>query len=476
MHGDRHLGLDARQGRAARPPERRPRGRAGVPGQGAGRLPRRPREVRLHRRAAGRADDRPLAHAARAARAERGGRDGDGRRAVARAGRRAHAGARTAWAARAGCRRRSCCSPTARAPAAPTRSTSPRGPRRRACASTRSRSAPPSGVLETQQPDGTTRTREGAAGHADAARDRPHVGRRSSTRRPNAAKLEAGVQGLATKFSTVQEKQEVTAAFAGGGAGAAARRAGAVDAARGAAALMARRLRSVPPRPSARRSGPGPGPVPPAVLRSLDLAVMRRVESLVPGRAPDAAGGRRHRPGDDPALPAGRRRPPHRLERHRAHARAARARARGRARADRVAAARRVGLDDVRDGRPPQGGRRRGRRAGDRPRRHPPRQPARRALLRRRRASRACCARARAGVGLLGLLGRAAPRARRRRRGSDVDRRRGHASGRAGARTRAGRAWSPTSAARATGRARCARCAGATACSPWRSATRARWS
>jgi uncharacterized protein (DUF58 family) len=28
---------------------------------------------------------------------------------------------------------------------------------------------------------------------------------------------------------------------------------------------------------------PGPGPVPPAVLRSLDLAVLRRVESLVPG-------------------------------------------------------------------------------------------------------------------------------------------------------------------------------------------------
>ena len=28
---------------------------------------------------------------------------------------------------------------------------------------------------------------------------------------------------------------------------------------------------------------PGPGPVPPAVLRSLDLAVMKRIESLVPG-------------------------------------------------------------------------------------------------------------------------------------------------------------------------------------------------
>jgi uncharacterized protein (DUF58 family) len=52
---------------------------------------------------------------------------------------------------------------------------------------------------------------------------------------------------------------------------------------------------------------PGPGPVPPAVLRSLDLAVMRRVESLVPGEhlTPQVGGGtdlaviRTYRPGDD---------------------------------------------------------------------------------------------------------------------------------------------------------------------------------
>jgi uncharacterized protein (DUF58 family) len=52
---------------------------------------------------------------------------------------------------------------------------------------------------------------------------------------------------------------------------------------------------------------PGPGPVPPAVLRSLDLAVMRRVESLVPGEhmTPQVGGGtdlamiRPYRPGDD---------------------------------------------------------------------------------------------------------------------------------------------------------------------------------
>ena len=49
--------------------------------------------------------------------------------------------------------------------------------------------------------------------------------------------------------------------------------------------------------------------------------------------AHDAAGRRRHRAGADPPLPAGRRRPLHRLERDRAYARAARARARRRARA-----------------------------------------------------------------------------------------------------------------------------------------------
>ena len=38
---------------------------------------------------------------------------------------------------------------------------------------------------------------------------------------------------------------------------------------------------------------PGPGPIPPQVLRSLDLAVLRRVESLVPGEylTPQVGGG-----------------------------------------------------------------------------------------------------------------------------------------------------------------------------------------
>jgi uncharacterized protein (DUF58 family) len=68
------------------------------------------------------------------------------------------------------------------------------------------------------------------------------------------------------------------------------------------------------PRPRARITAPersperpGPGPIPPQVLRSLDLAVLRRVESLIPGEhlTPQVGGGtelamiRPYRPGDD---------------------------------------------------------------------------------------------------------------------------------------------------------------------------------
>jgi uncharacterized protein (DUF58 family) len=67
------------------------------------------------------------------------------------------------------------------------------------------------------------------------------------------------------------------------------------------------RLRVVPPAPDRSPERPGPGPVPPSVLRSLDLAVMRRVESLIPGEhlTPQVGGGtdlamiRPYRPGDD---------------------------------------------------------------------------------------------------------------------------------------------------------------------------------
>ena len=67
------------------------------------------------------------------------------------------------------------------------------------------------------------------------------------------------------------------------------------------------RRRSRPLAPARTPDKPGPGHVPPQVLRSLDLAVMRRVESLVPGEhlAPQVGAGtelatiRPYVPGDD---------------------------------------------------------------------------------------------------------------------------------------------------------------------------------
>ncbi len=62
-----------------------------------------------------------------------------------------------------------------------------------------------------------------------------------------------------------------------------------------------------PPAPERSPDKPGPGPVPPQVLRSLDLAVMKRIESLVPGEhlTPQTGSGtelamiRPYFPGDD---------------------------------------------------------------------------------------------------------------------------------------------------------------------------------
>jgi uncharacterized protein (DUF58 family) len=67
------------------------------------------------------------------------------------------------------------------------------------------------------------------------------------------------------------------------------------------------RRRIDPPAPERSDAEPGPGPVPPAVLRSLDLAVMKRIESLVPGEhlTPQVGSGtelamiRPYFPGDD---------------------------------------------------------------------------------------------------------------------------------------------------------------------------------
>ena len=67
------------------------------------------------------------------------------------------------------------------------------------------------------------------------------------------------------------------------------------------------RRRIVPAAPERTEAAPGPGPVPPAVLRSLDLAVMKRIDSLIPGEhlTPQVGGGtelamiRPYFPGDD---------------------------------------------------------------------------------------------------------------------------------------------------------------------------------
>src|SRR5918997_1700266 len=74
----------------------------------------------------------------------------------------------------------------------------------------------PGGVLETRRPDGTTRQENvppDTLTLQEIARDTG--GRYFSA--PNAGELEAVYAGLATRFSTRMEKQEVTAAFAGGG-------------------------------------------------------------------------------------------------------------------------------------------------------------------------------------------------------------------------------------------------------------------
>ena len=111
----------------------------------------------------------------------------------------------------------------------------------------------------------------------------------------------------------------MTGAFAGGALGARCSAGAGVPLLRAGAAAVSR-ARVVPPAPERTPDRPGPRARPAAVLRSLDLAVMRRIESLIPGEhlTPQVGGGtelamiRPYRPG--------RRRAPHRLERDRAHA------------------------------------------------------------------------------------------------------------------------------------------------------------
>ena len=139
------------------------------------------------------------------------------------------------------------------------------------------------------------------------------------------------------------------------------------------------------------------------MLRALDLTIRRRIDSLVPGehRAPALGHGtelaqvRPYQLGDDVRQidwnVTARMREPH----VRVHVAGAGA--------DDLAAARHLGLDELRHRRPPQGRRGRGRGARDRPRRDAARQPARRDDL-RRRASRTLMPPRQGRSGLLGLL------------------------------------------------------------------------
>ena len=74
---------------------------------------------------------------------------------------------------------------------------------------------------------------------------------------------------------------------------------------------------ATPDRPRS-HAQPGPGPTPEALLRALDLTIARRIRGLLPGEFRAPRPGRRHRARAGPPVRAGRRRPAHRLERHRA--------------------------------------------------------------------------------------------------------------------------------------------------------------
>ena len=183
---------------------------------GARGLPARADQVRLARRAGRRPDDRPDADGARAAPARAwpaAPRWATGSSSGWRPRRRR---SRTGSAARASCRRRSCCSPTARARAAQDPIDIAQQAKRAKIRIYTVALGTPGGMLETKRPDGTTRSENvppDTLTLQEIARD---TGGRYFNA-PDADQLEAVYSSLATRFATVQEKQEMTATFAGGG-------------------------------------------------------------------------------------------------------------------------------------------------------------------------------------------------------------------------------------------------------------------
>ena len=220
--------------------------------------------------------------------------------------------------------------------------------------------------------------------------------------------------------------------------------------------------------PRADAGAPGPGPLRAGHLRSLDLTVRRRVDGLLVGdhRATTLGEGtelaqvRPYVVGDDVRRidwnVTARTGEPH----VRAHV-AERA-------VEHLAPARHVGVDDLRDGRPAQVGRRRGRRARRRPRRVAARQPGRGRDVRRSRCRRL------SAIATAGEAARAAPRPAKGSRATSPSapprsaRRATVRHGTCGG----GRSssQSPTSAVRTTGGGRCCGSSPATTSSRSRSA------
>ena len=191
---------------------RRARGGADARHHAARGVPARAGLLRLDGRAALRADDGPLAGAAGDRHARDQGLDRDGRGAHARHPGDPRAGDRARTGGRSGSRARSCSSPTARARAASIRSRSLADAKRYKIPVYAIALGTPTGTMT--RPDGTTVPR--AAGHDDAAAARarrPAAG--SSPRRPRATSRRS-TRTSAAGWPTRDEKQEVTAAFAGG--------------------------------------------------------------------------------------------------------------------------------------------------------------------------------------------------------------------------------------------------------------------
>ncbi len=160
------------------------------------------------------------------------------------------------------------------------------------------------------------------ARHATACSTKTRRATRRPTGPPDTGTLQEIARSTGGRYYNVADAQKLSEIYSGPGqplreaAGQAAgdrgvrrrrarvpaRRRGRRPRARRAAAVT--RATAIPPAPERTPDRPGPGPVPQQVLRSLDLAILHRVESLMPGEHMTPQVGARHRAGRDPRLPA----------------------------------------------------------------------------------------------------------------------------------------------------------------------------